>query len=95
MIRQAGKQRGERIQPPIVPANLFYEWKAEADGKQPFAIGRQNGQSLAFGGLWESWTQPDSTLLRTYTIITTAANDDMAKLRDRMSLVLEEAAWSA
>ena len=79
----------------IVPADLFYEWKAEADGKQPFAIGRQDGRPLAFGGLWESWTQPDGTLLRTYTIITTAANDDMAGLHDRMPLVLEEGAWMA
>ena len=79
----------------IIPADLFYEWKAEPTGKQPFAIGRQDGSPLAFGGLWESWTQPDGTLLRTYTIITTAADDDMAGLHDRMPLVLEESAWAA
>ena len=79
----------------IVPADLFYEWKAEPDGKQPFAIGRRDGRPLAFGGLWESWTQPDGTLLRTYTIITTAANDDMRGLHDRMPLVLDEGTWTA
>ncbi len=79
----------------IVPADLFYEWRAEANGKQPFAIGRQDARPLAFGGLWENWTQPDGTLLRTYTIITTAANDDMAGLHDRMPLMLEEGAWTA
>jgi putative SOS response-associated peptidase YedK len=77
----------------IVPADLFYEWRAEKDGKQPFAIGRRDGQVLAFGGLWESWTSPDSTVLRSYAIITTAANDDMAVLHDRMPLVLEERHW--
>ena len=78
----------------IVPADLFYEWQAEVDGRQPFAIGRQDGRQLAFGGLWESWIQPDETLLRSYTIITTTANNDMADLHERMPLVLEESAWS-
>lgn len=79
----------------IVPADLFYEWRAEKDGKQPFAIGRRDGQVLAFGGLWESRTAPDSTVLRSYAIITTAANDDMAVLHDRMPLVLEERNWGS
>ncbi len=79
----------------IVPADLFYEWKAEADGKQPFAVGRHDRRPFAFGGLWESWTQPDGTLLRSYAIITTAANADMTWLHHRMPLVLEQEAWPA
>ena len=79
----------------IVPADLFYEWKAEADGKQPFAVGRHDRRPFALGGLWESWVQPDGTLLRSYAIITTAANADMAGLHVRMPLVLEEADWPA
>ena len=79
----------------IVPADLFYEWRPEPGGKQPFAIGRRDGQPMALGGLWESWTQPDRTVLRTYTIVTTAANDDVTGLHDRMPLVLEEGDWDA
>ncbi len=78
----------------IVPADLFYEWVAEPDGRQPYAIARRDGRPLAFGGLWESWTQPDGTLLRSYAIVTTAANPDMAALHDRMPLILEQPAWS-
>ena len=37
----------------IVPADAFYEWKAVEGGKQPFAIARQDGQPMAFAGLWE------------------------------------------
>ena len=77
----------------IVPADLFYEWKTEPDGKQPFAIGRRDRRPLAFGGLWESWVQPDGALLRTYAIITTDANADVAGLHHRMPVVLEEADW--
>ena len=50
MFRQALPKRRA-----IVPADLFYEWRPQADGKQPFAIARVDGQPLAFAGLWEGW----------------------------------------
>jgi putative SOS response-associated peptidase YedK len=37
----------------LVPADAFYEWKVVEGGKQPYAIARQDGQSIAFAGLWE------------------------------------------
>ena len=79
----------------IVPADLFYEWKTEADGKQPFAVGRQDGRPMALGGLWESWTQPDGGLLRSYAILTTDASVDMAGLHHRMPLILEQREWAS
>jgi putative SOS response-associated peptidase YedK len=39
-----------RAQRPII-----YEWKVVEGGKQPYAIARQDGQSIAFAGLWESF----------------------------------------
>ncbi len=42
----------------IVPADAFYEWKRDGKLKQPFAIARADGAPLAFGGIWESWTDP-------------------------------------
>ncbi len=41
------------------------------------------------GGL----AQPDGETLRTFTIVTMAANDDMAWLHDRMPVILEEEDW--
>jgi len=79
----------------LVPADAFYEWRAEADGKQPFAIARQDGQPLAFAGLWEGWRAPDGTALRTYTIVTTGANAPMRALHERMPVILEPADWEA
>jgi SOS response associated peptidase (SRAP) len=35
----------------LVPAAVFYEWRAMAGGKQPYAITRADGQPLAFAGL--------------------------------------------
>ena len=79
----------------LVPADLFYEWRAQPDGKQPYAIARTDGEPCVFGGLWEGWRGPDGEVVRTYTIVTTAANAEMSTLHDRMPLVLEREAWPA
>jgi putative SOS response-associated peptidase YedK len=77
----------------LVPADAFYEWRAMADGKQPYAIARADGAPLAFAGLWEGWRSPEGETLRTFTIVTTAANTEMSKLHNRMPVILEPAAW--
>jgi putative SOS response-associated peptidase YedK len=77
----------------LVPADAFYEWKTMPDGKQPYAIARQDGAPLAFAGLWEGWRDSAGETLRTFTILTTAANADMAPLHHRMPVILEPADW--
>ena len=78
----------------IVPAGAFYEWqRKEGDGKQPCAIARQDGQPLAFAGLWEGFRWPDGTVLRSFAIVTTNANADVAMIHDRMPVILEPADW--
>jgi putative SOS response-associated peptidase YedK len=79
----------------LVPADAFYEWKAMPDGKQPYAIARTDGAPLALAGLWEGWRGPDGETLRTFTIITTEANPDMARLHNRMPVILEATDWPA
>jgi putative SOS response-associated peptidase YedK len=86
----------------IIPADGFYEWQKLPDRKkkQPHYIQRADGEPLAFAGLWEVWRGPDKDKtdrdeppLRSVTIITTGANDDMAKLHDRMPVILPASAW--
>ena len=73
----------------LVPADAFYESKAMVDGKQPYAIAKADGALLAFADPWEGWTDPAGETLRTFTILTTAANDDMARLHGRMPVILD------
>ncbi len=84
----------------IVPVNGFFEWKKTEDGKVPHYISAADGKVLAFAGLHESWRDPEAedktSALNTFTIITTAANNFMTALHDRMPLILVEAeidAW--
>ena len=51
---------------------------------------------MAFAGLWESWhdkENPDAEPLRTCVIITTAANQLMKPIHDRMPVILDPADW--
>ncbi len=77
----------------LVPADAFYEWQAMPDGKQPYAIARRDGAPLAFAGVWEWWKAPDGELVRTFAILTTAANATMRVLHERMPVILEPDAW--
>ena len=79
----------------LVPASGFYEWLTLGPkNKQPMHIRRRDGRPFVFAGLWEEWG-PRSAPTRTYSIITTAANELMAPTHDRMPVVLSEAGAAA
>jgi len=87
-------RRAFELRRAIVPADCFFEWKkVVANRKQPYAIARQDEQPMAFAGLWEGFRWPDGTVTRSFAIITTAANTEIAKLHDRMPVILEPADW--
>jgi putative SOS response-associated peptidase YedK len=80
----------------LVPVECFYEWRREGEVRQPFTIGRVDGQPLALAGLWDGWRDPATdTVRRTFTIVTSAPNEAMAELHNRMPVVLAEADWDA
>jgi putative SOS response-associated peptidase YedK len=72
----------------LVPADGFYEWRAEPAGKQPFHIGMVDGASFAFGGIWEYWAKPEHEPVVSCAILVTAANELMAKIHDRMPVIV-------
>ena len=84
-----------------MPADGFYEWqKIEgAKKKQPWFIRRRDGEPLAFAGLWEIWHDPeigdDAPRVRTFTIITTDANELLQPIHDRMPVVLPSRSGTA
>jgi putative SOS response-associated peptidase YedK len=79
----------------IVPASGFYEWQ-EVPGqrKQPWYIHLKSGEPLAMGGLWESWTNPEGEILRTFCVITTGPNAVMTPIHDRMPVILRREDWA-
>ena len=82
----------------IVPATGFFEWQGDRPGrKQPFAITVPEMPLFAFAGLWERWkpatSEPASREaasghVETFTIVTTDANEAVARIHDRMPVIL-------
>jgi putative SOS response-associated peptidase YedK len=80
----------------IIPADGFYEWHRVGAQRQAYLIRRSDRLPLAFAGLWSVWPDPLSgDWIRTCAVITTEANALVARLHDRMPVVLESADWSA
>lgn len=83
----------------IVPADGFYEWeKVGPKTKQPWLIRRADGKPMAFAGLWESWRPvkgSDEGKVRSCTIVTGEPNEKVARLHDRMPVMLPAEAWDA
>lgn len=70
----------------LVPADGFYEWAREGERKVPRWFHRADGGALALAGLWEG---------RTFTVLTTDANADVAPVHPRMPVILPPERWDA
>jgi len=85
----------------LIPADGFYEWQSTPAGKQPFRFTRKDGGFFCMAGLWEKWGRPARTgeldlddataagqVIETFTVITTEPNLMVAKVHDRMPVIL-------
>lgn len=78
----------------LVPADAFYEWMPD-DGKQPYLVRLRDGEPMGIGGLLENWKGPEGDVT-TFTILTTDANPLIAKIHNRMPVIIrpeDYAAW--
>ena len=76
----------------LVLADGFYEWKKEADGKQPYYITRADNEPFCMAGLWENWkdkNDPEAKWIQSCTVITTEANEIMTPLHHRMPVIFD------
>lgn len=81
----------------IVPATGWYEWKTlgldEGDKtKQPFYLFGSQNEPLAFAGILSA-IKTESGWLRTMSILTTSACDELENVHDRMPVILSEPDW--
>ena len=83
----------------LIPADGFYEWKAPAipkEHKQPFYIHPKQIELFSFAGVWETWKDVEGLEMRTYSIITSEPNKEMAQIHNRMPVILhpeDESSW--
>lgn len=80
----------------LVPASGFFEWEPIAGQrhKQPWYFHPAHGNYFAFAGLWDRWRKDDQ-VVESCTIIVTRPNQTMARIHDRMPVILPSASWEA
>ncbi len=92
----------------LIPMDGFYEWQQGVEGgpvgkngkplKTPMFIHRADGEMLAVAGLWATWrdrsTGPDAPWLHSCSVITTAANETMEPVHNRMPVILPASRWN-
>ncbi|SFV33852.1 SOS response-associated peptidase [Hyphomicrobium facile] len=75
----------------LVPTTGFYEWTGQRGARRPHLIRLKDQELFALAGIWEGWLGADGSEIETMAILTTAANDEMARLHDRMPVILDQA----
>lgn len=82
----------------LIPANGFYEWKAQPGSKlkQPYYIHLKDNGLFAFAGIYVDGRDAGGSPEQTCAIITTGPNELMSEIHNRMPAILEprgEQAW--
>lgn len=77
----------------LLPVTGFYEWYRDGDTKPlPWFIQRQDGEPLVMAGIWQDWEQ-DGAVISTCAIVTTRANEAMARIHHRIPVILTAKDW--
>jgi putative SOS response-associated peptidase YedK len=74
----------------LVLTDGYYEWKSTPGSKTkvPYFIHLKTSKTFAFAGLWDEWQSPEGSSIRSCTIVTTAPNNLMAAIHNRMPVIL-------
>ena len=66
----------------LIPASGFLEKK--------YLIRKKNYQTFWLGGIWSKWTSPDGTEIESCCILTTAPNELIRPLHNRMPVIVPD-----
>jgi putative SOS response-associated peptidase YedK len=90
----------------LLPADGYFEWHTpeklpgqKAPKKQPYFVTPKDGAEMAFAGLYEYWRDRNipeddpAAWLTTCTVITVAAEPELAHVHPRMPLILPRDRW--
>lgn len=77
----------------LVPADWFYEWNQQSKPKQPWRFVIDGDEPMIIAGIWSPTRLHDGTSVDAYAVLTTEANRTVAKVHDRMPVILHERDW--
>jgi putative SOS response-associated peptidase YedK len=73
----------------LVPTSGFYEWHGPKRARRPVWFHAPDRGVVLLAGLYASFRAPGGERLRTFSIVTTAANDTVARVHDRMPALID------
>jgi putative SOS response-associated peptidase YedK len=79
----------------LVIADGFYEWQREGKVKTPHLFRLPDAGPFGLAGLWAIWNAPDGEKLSSFSILTRPAVGPVARIHDRMPIVLARDAYGA
>lgn len=79
----------------LIISDGYYEWKVVSKKVRiPYRVQLKSGILFSFAGLWEECAIDENSVLHTFTIITTTANQATASIHSRMPVILSQEAES-
>lgn len=88
IIRKPSFRKAFTTQRCLVPISGFYEWQRVGDSKIPYLFREKQGTLFALAGIYDFWKDAEGHILKTYAIITTKPNKIVAKIHNRMPVIL-------
>jgi len=79
----------------LVPASAFYEWQGKGKNRRPWLISLKNCNIITFAGIFDRWINEDDVTIESFSIITTAANELVKPIHDRMPVILNPERYDA
>jgi putative SOS response-associated peptidase YedK len=76
----------------LIPADGFYEWRQDENGKQPVWITRKDEEPFAFAGIWAAFRDSGGDAIHSCSIVTCEPNELVRPIHDRMPVILDRAA---
>ena len=80
----------------LVLADGFYEWDKKGAKRVPYRVVLKDECPFAFAGICDYWEDEKGKELKSFSIITTDANDLISRIHDRMPVILspkDEKEW--
>ena len=74
----------------LVLSDGFYEWDKKGARKIPYRITLKDEGPFAFAGICDYWKDAEGKELKSFCIITTAANELVATIHERMPVILSK-----
>ncbi|QJP13716.1 SOS response-associated peptidase [Starkeya sp. ORNL1] len=72
----------------LLPVDNFFEWDASIQPKQPYGVGLKSGLPFGIAAIWTGYQDTSGRWVRTFAVVTCAANERMARIHDRMPVIL-------